>query len=75
MASRRIEKASSGSGGRRHGRESELRRLGPRESALVREVRRHLRAHPLEYDERGFSIDQSSVNMPKRLRPRPLASD
>lgn len=73
MASRRLEKAAWELRGRTTGRESEPRRLGSRESALVGEVRRHLRAHRLGCDERGFPIDQSPLTA--RDRPRRLASD
>ena len=73
MAPRRIDKAAWRARGRTSGPEGELRRLGSRESALVREVRRHLRARPLEYDERGVPIDRSSLAPPER--PRRLATD
>ena len=73
MASRRIDNAVWRPRGRIGGREGELRRLGSHESALVREVRRHLRARPLEYDERGVPMDRSSLATPER--PRRLATD
>jgi hypothetical protein len=47
-------------------RQIELRWLGSRESAWLREVRAHFQAHPLEYDERGFPIEQP---------PRTMADD
>jgi hypothetical protein len=58
MDPQRAGKEASGHvpGGSR--RQIELRWLGSRESAWLREVRAHFQAHPLEYDERGFPIEQ-----------------
>jgi hypothetical protein len=56
---------------RRSGARASKSRLGSRDSALIREVRRRLRARPLEYDERGFPIE-SPLTMAER--PRRLAA-
>ena len=68
MESRRVEKAPSGPR-TRTSVESELRWLGSRESRLVREVRRHLCAHPPAFDELGFLVDQPPLTMAEQLRP------
>ena len=72
MESRRVEKAPSGPRARTSGRETELRWLGSRESRLVREVRRHLRAHPPTFDEHGFLVDRAPLTLVEQLR---LAGD
>jgi hypothetical protein len=59
MESERVEPAAAGTRARPSLRGIELQRLGSRESALIREVRRRLRAHPLDYDER-LPIDQDN---------------
>lgn len=69
MESRRFEKAASRPRARTSSQESELRRLGSRESRLVREVRRGLRAHPPAFGELGFLVDQPPLTMAERLRP------
>ena len=38
-----------------------------RESGAARERRRRVPAHPLEFDERGFPIDQQPLTVAERL--------
>jgi hypothetical protein len=62
MESESLDSADS-AGGDRTRRPMELRWLGSRELAWIREARRHFRAHPREYDERGFPIDQPPLRL------------
>lgn len=65
--SRQQKTAASRPRGRSDGRGDMSQWVGSRDSALIREVRRRLRARPVEH-ERGFPIDQSRLTMAERWR-------
>jgi hypothetical protein len=73
MEPRRKRRSGSGPPARTSPRQSEPRReprwLGSRESGLVREVRRYLRAPPPAFDECGFSVDNAPLIIAEQLRP------
>jgi hypothetical protein len=70
MASERTERAVPSARARTRRRESELRWLGSREWAWIREIGQHFLAHPPGGDDRGFPsrgfpIDPPPVTMPE----------